>query len=107
MPTASAIRIRAIRMTPIIGTITEATNEHRARAAVGSAMSAVGILTRPCSIIGCRYVAAAMRAEVGHVLSTQPIGTAVWLARTTAERLGHFVNIAQSRALIGFDGWIV
>jgi hypothetical protein len=51
--------------------------------------------------------AAALRAGVGHVLSTLAIGAAVWLAGVAvAERFGHLVDIASSLALIGFGGWI-
>jgi nickel/cobalt transporter (NicO) family protein len=51
--------------------------------------------------------AAALRAGVGHALSTLAIGAAVWLAGVAvAERFGHLVDIASSLALVGFGGWI-
>lgn len=50
---------------------------------------------------------AALRAGVGHALSTLAIGAAVWLAGVAvAERFGHLVDIASSLALVGFGGWI-
>jgi nickel/cobalt transporter (NicO) family protein len=50
---------------------------------------------------------AALRAGVGHVLSTLAIGAAVWLAGVAvAARFGHLVDIASSLALVGFGGWI-
>jgi len=50
---------------------------------------------------------AAMIAGMGHVGSTLIIATAVWIAGiAAATRLGHFVDIASSVALVGFGSWI-
>ena len=50
---------------------------------------------------------AALRAGIGHVLSTLAIAVAVWAAGVAvADRFGHLVDLASSLALVGFGGWI-
>ena len=50
---------------------------------------------------------AALKAGVGHVLSTLLIALIVWGAGVVfAERFGHYVDTASSLALMGFGGWI-
>jgi hypothetical protein len=49
---------------------------------------------------------AALKAGIGHVLSTLLIATVVWLAGVTfAQRFGHLVDTISSLALIAFGGW--
>jgi len=50
---------------------------------------------------------AALQAGTGHVVSTLLIAAIVWIAGVAvAARLGHYVSIISSIALIGFGGWI-
>ena len=49
---------------------------------------------------------AALKAGIGHVLSTLLIATVVWLAGVTfAQRFGHLVDTISSLALIAFGSW--
>jgi hypothetical protein len=49
----------------------------------------------------------ALKAGVGHVLSTLAIAAIVWLAGVVvAQRLGHWVDTIASVALVGFGLWI-
>lgn len=50
---------------------------------------------------------AALRAGIGHAVSTLTIALVVWVAgAATAGRVGHAVDTGASLALIGFGGWI-
>ena len=50
---------------------------------------------------------AALKAGVGHVLSTLAIAAVVWIAGVVvAQRLGHWVDTITSVALVGFGLWI-
>ena len=49
----------------------------------------------------------ALKAGVGHVLSTLAIAAVVWIAGVVvAQRLGHWVDTITSVALVGFGLWI-
>ncbi len=49
----------------------------------------------------------ALKAGVGHVLSTLAIGLVVWIAGVAfATRFGNIVDTAASLALVAFGGWI-
>lgn len=51
--------------------------------------------------------AVALKAGIGHVLSTLVLGLVVWIAGVAfATRFGHLVDTAASIALIGFGSWI-
>lgn len=49
----------------------------------------------------------ALKAGVGHVLSTLAIGIVIWIGGVAvATRFGHWVDSIASAALIGFGAWI-
>ena len=67
----------------------------------------IAILARNAGWTRMRTAVTAAIAGLGHTLSTLAIALVVWLAGVAlAVRLGHFVSILSSAALIAFGLWI-
>ena len=67
----------------------------------------IALLARQLGWSKAETARAALKAGVGHVLSTLAIAAVIWIAGVAvAARFGHFLDAAASVALVAFGGWI-